>query len=234
MFELLLVFAALLTLLVFGLVFAGIVYVFLKYATERFRLRLQPLQDELGGDLGDSFMEGVYLSLPVQSGEARISLKEGSQTCDRSHHGFWPSLRTKTGAVPVALSSGGRWYGDLLEIRVIAPVSFELTVGTERYLSPKLEKLGVIRDVKIGDPAFDEAYLVRCNEPERALAYLQDWRRRALVVQLMQEQHFSAFTAGRHGISASKRVGHGELLPEDVRTALDRLDELARSHEELH
>jgi hypothetical protein len=162
------------------------------------RKKLEPLAQALGGETIISFLEGPYVRLLNYGNEIRIGIRSGSQNSP-------PHLILKQ----------------------MTPLGFDLTITRENIATRKLEKWGILKEVKIGEPLFDNKYLIRSSEPLRAQSFLQDYARRELVDYFFNNE-FSQLQADKNAVIIRK-AGYSDedLEPENIRSHLDQIQKLA-------
>jgi hypothetical protein len=165
----------------------------------RLRRMLLPAQRALGGQLDTSFARGMSLTTSFADREARVAVRSaGSEQRPR----------------------------DLLEIELRAPFDFELIITETHFVGRLLELAGIWRDLEIGDPGFDSRYQVRGSAPERAVAFLQDPERRALIGSLL-EDGLQWFEVRPEGLCLSATVPASQPVSIDlVHRALQGLAEI--------
>ena len=158
------------------------------------RGKLEPLAMALGGETVVSLWKGAYVRLLSYGAEIRIGLK-----------------------------SGGQNSPPYLTIQQMIPLGFDLTISSENIATRKMEKWGLLKGIKVGDPLFDDNYLIRSSDEFRAQNFLMDstWRD---AVNHFFNNGFSEIIAKKDSVTI-KKAGYKK---EDLDT------ELMRSHlEEL-
>ncbi len=182
------------------LIAAGIIIpVLVMYVVFRMmRKKLKPLAEALGGETIVSFLEGPYVRLLDYGGEVRIGIRSGSQNSP-----------------------------PYLILKQMTPLGFDLTISKENIATRKLGKWGILKDLKIGDPLFDDRYFVRSGDAIRAQNFLQDQARRE-VVDYFFNNEFTELRADKKGVTIRK-AGYGDedLDPEIIRSHLDQIRKLA-------
>jgi hypothetical protein len=88
----------------------------------------------------------------------------------------------------------GRSEGVILEIRISAGIGFNLEIKGENVLTKAGEKMGLVHEVKINVPQFDNKYLITSPESVRAMSYLQNPGARRGIDNLFAKG-FQSFTA---------------------------------------
>jgi hypothetical protein len=176
-----------------------ILTVLIMYFVNRMMKRkLQPLATALGGELVTSFIKGIYIRLLNYSSEVRIRL-----------------------------TSGGQNSPPFLIIEQMAPLGFELSVSKENIATRKMEKWGLLKDIKVGDPLFDDNYLIRSSDPVRAQTFLLDSSRRQAVDHFFSHG-FTDLQLKKDSITLRKPGYRSEDLdPELMRSHLENLQKLA-------
>ena len=87
--------------------------------------------------------------------------------------------------------------------------------------------IGLFKDVEVGDPAFDEKYLIRSNDPIRAQSFFQDMGRREITEYLF-EKGFQVIKADNKAFMIMKPYYENEdLMQEQILPLLQKMRELA-------
>ena len=132
--------------------------VFLFVARQMLRKRLEPAARALGSKVVMNFLQSPYIPVHYDSAESRISV-----------------------------TAGGRNSPPFLVLKDMTPVGFTLSISKENPITRGLSRLGVLKDVKIGDALFDEKYVVRSSDPVMAQNFLQHPDRREMTEWLFGE-----------------------------------------------
>lgn len=159
--------------------------------------KLKPIAAALGGELIVSLWRGTFVRLNIYGGETRIQIR-----------------------------SGGQNSPPYLEIKQYAPVGFKLTISEENIATKKLSKWGLIKDVKVGEPFFDDKYLVRSNEEMKAQNYLQDSERREAVEYFFSNRFDQMQIDGDSVMVRMPRYKAEDLDPDLVGSHLEKLQKL--------
>ncbi len=144
--------------------------------------KLEPLKHSLGGEVVTSFLRGPYLRLQREGVETRVGIRSGGQNRPPS-----------------------------LYIRQMSPLGFDLTVSKENIVTRKLGDMGVLKDLKTGDPLFDDNYYIRSSDAMRAQTYLQDTGRRELIKGFF-DAGFAVLRADKDSLSLRKEGYQSEDL----------------------
>jgi len=160
--------------------------------------RLEPLKAALGGEIDKSFWKGAYLRLGSGGVENRV-----------------------------LLTSGGKNSPPFIHLKRMAPLGFELMIDEENIATRKLGEWGMVKDIKAGDPVFDEKFLIRGSDPARVQNFLMDQERRTLIEEFFNNG-FSMIRANKKAVAISKPSYTDEDFdPEVVRSRLEMLNKIA-------
>ena len=132
--------------------------VFLFVVRQMLRKRLEPAARALGSKIVMNFLQSPYIPVHDHGGEARISV-----------------------------TPGGRNSPPFLILKDMTPVGFTLSISKENPITRGLGRLGILKDVEIGDALFDKTYVVRSSDPVMAQNFLQHPSRRDMTEWLFAE-----------------------------------------------
>jgi len=174
------------------------VFFLLWWLNQRRRKKLESLASQLGGEAVSGFLADAYVRLGQGPDEVRIKL------------------------IP-----GGKNQPNHLELQLRNPLGFDLSISRENLATRALERWGLLKEVKIGDPVFDEQYLIRSNDPAQAMMFLQGPGRREAVDYFFL-QGFTALQAGTYGLVVRKpRYREPDLELGTIRAHLEQLGRFA-------
>jgi hypothetical protein len=168
------------------------------WLSQRRRQKLESLASQLGGEPVSHFLADDYVRLGQGPDEVRVRL------------------------IP-----GGKNQPNYLELQSRSPLGFNLSISRENRATRALERWGLLKEVKIGDPGFDEQYLVLSNDPAKAMMFLQGPGRRE-AMDYFSRQGFTALQAGKEAVAVRKpSYRETDLEPGLIRTHLEQLGRLA-------
>jgi len=170
----------------------------LWWLSQRRRKKLESLASRLGGEVVSVFLAGAYVRLGQGPDEVWIKL------------------------IP-----GGKNQPNYLELQCRSPLGFNLSISRENRATRALERWGLLKEVKIGAPGFDEQYLILSNDPAQAMMFLQGPGRREAVDYFFR-QGFTALLAGKEAVAVRKpRYREADLELGTIRAHLEQLGRLA-------
>ena len=176
----------------------AVAFFLLWWLNQRRRQKLESLASQLGGEAVSGFLADAYVRLGQGPDEVRIKL------------------------IP-----GGKNQPNYLELQWRSPLGFDLSISRENVATRALERWGLLKEVKIGDPVFDEQYLIRSNDPAQAMMFLQGTGRREAVDYFFL-QGFTAFQAGKDGLVVRKpSYREADLEVGTIRAHLEQLGRFA-------
>ena len=159
--------------------------------------KLKPIAQALGGEVAGNLLKGSYCLLNRDGVEVQIGIQPGSQ--------YTPPV---------------------IYIKELRPGSFKMTLYKENAATRGLEKLGMLKDLKIGDPLFDEKYVIKSGDEIGAINFLQDPRRRE-AIEAMFDDGFHTFQLDKKSVMIQQRgYKKQDLDPERLRINLERLHSL--------
>ncbi len=143
--------------------------------------------------------------------------------------------RYKNRPVRVQYRPGGEDSPDELEVSLLDPLfSFDLRISEENTLSRMLDTLGLARDLRSGDKAFDERFKLKSSAPGLAGSYLANPAARRRLMALFDRDGVSLqlLPVGVGGPGAIKftkrRVDLAQdLAKQNLIPVLDLLDQLS-------
>jgi hypothetical protein len=159
---------------------------------------LEALTAGLGGQLKTGLLTGNYVRLNSAAGEVRLKLMPGDV------HG-----------------------STYLEYQQMTPLGFNLSIAQANAATRTLERMGLFKEVKVGDPRFDDQYLIRGSDPDRVMGFLREPGRREAIEHFFRNG-FVLIQANPHGLIAQKhQFQNSDFEPSRVREYLERLGRLA-------
>ena len=171
-----------------------LVFAIFRWNSRRMRAKLEPIAMSLGGELVSRFLIQNYVRLMNYGSEARVELV-----------------------------AGGKNSPPCLVLREFADLDFDLGITTENVVSKAMEKIGLPIELKIGDPIFDDKYLVQSRSKDQAQNFLMSSERRQ-VVDYFFSSGFRGLTVQRKFISVQKPNYRDEdLEPTAIKAHLDQL-----------
>lgn len=151
------------------------------------RKKLAALARTLGGEVAGSRFGMGHCRLSVEGIEGRVEL------------------------VPAGKNTPPR-----LRLSLMSPLVFSLDVRKTYFGSRALEKLGLVHDVKLGDPAFDEKYVVNSNDEMRAQNFLADDNKRAAVERLLDAGYECVNSDKKRLLVSKPNYAPADLTPERI------------------
>jgi hypothetical protein len=159
--------------------------------------KLAPLADAFGTDIRISFLLGPHIRVYSDGAETSVCIRSGSKNSP-----------------------------PYLILKRMRPIGFKLHLSKENVATRGLEKLGLLRDIKVGDPVFDDNYLIRSNEAVKAQNYLLYPNHREAIEFFFQEG-FRSVLFDKESLTVSKPYyKKHDLDPERVRTFLEAMSRL--------
>ena len=138
--------------------------------------------------------------------------------------GFWEiKLMNYEKEQRIVLLPGGKNTDQLLELQQFTDLDFDLSIMKENKATLAVEGLGLNIAMKIGDPIFDEKYLVRSRAKEQAQMFLSSAERRA-IIDFFFDAGFTMMTLQQKKLSFAKPdYTDQDLDPNLLRSQLDKL-----------
>lgn len=162
------------------------------------RKKLDPLAAELGGTIIMKILTGPRLELMNYDRPTTVRLTPGGKNSP-------PHL--------------------ILEQTSRSPI--KLSISIENFATRALGKWGLLKDVKLGDPVFDDKYLVHSDDERQAANYIQTPTRRE-AIEYFFANGFSMLRADKEKIAVWKPSYRDEdLNAEKIRASLGQLRNLA-------
>lgn len=123
----------------------------------------------------------------------------------------------------VLLILGGKSSPDELLIEQMSPLGFDLAISQPNKMTQALEKIHLVKEVKTGDPIFDQKYAVHSRDPDQARNFLLNAARRE-AVDYFFGSGFSLISADREMVAAVKDdYDDSDLEPDLLRQHLEQL-----------
>jgi hypothetical protein len=189
------------SILPYALIFPAVVIIaglLLWYGRSKRQAHLVRLAAALGGEAVTGLMKDDHLRVNTGEGEFRIKLLPGNEDDP-----------------------------PLLELQFLSPLDFNLSITKETRATRALERWGVLKEVKIGDPLFDDQYLFQASDPDRGMKFLQEPGRRG-AVEYFFRNGFRSVQASANGVLAHKpKYSNSDLEPMLIRAHLEQLGRLA-------
>jgi hypothetical protein len=155
------------------------------------------MQMALGGELVMSFWKGNHLKL----------VQDGVETF-------------------INLTMGGRNSPPNLYLQKKVSLGFNLMIFKENFVTRGLNKLGALKDMKLGIPSFDDHLYVHVSDETAAMNYLHTNARHAAVEQFFQ-WGFNMMQGSDKVIHVSKSYySDADLEPYQMRMYLEELKKL--------
>ena len=105
------------------------------------------------------------------------------------------------------------------------PFAFKSEVHEKTKIHETIENIGFFKDIKTGERAFDDKFLVRSNDPLKTKQFLVDNRRREAIENLCRKEY--TLTTGKKFLTLRKGSYKDEdLEPENIRFIVRELDKL--------
>jgi hypothetical protein len=132
---------------------------------------------------------------------------------------YGPEIRLK-------LTLGGKDSPSVLSLEVLAPLGFNLNIVRKQVINQIFFRRGA--EVKLGDAALDEEFLIRSDKPEEASSYLLN-SRRLDAIKYFFGNNFSEIKANAKGLYVNKiNYSESDLVTEKVGEYLNNLNNFAR------
>ena len=168
-----------------------------RWNARKMRSRLEPIAMSLGGELVSRFLVMNYVRLMNCGSEARVELFPGGENSPPQ-----------------------------LVLREFAELGFDLSITSENVVTRAMEKIGLPIEMKIGDPMFDDKYLVSSRSRDKAQNFLLSPERRQII------DYF--FSNGFVGLKIQNKVvavqkpnyRDDDLEPSALKAHLDQLHRL--------
>jgi hypothetical protein len=130
----------------------------------------------------------------------------------------------------ISLTQGSRSTPPYLRISLSKVSTFKLTIYKESALSNIGEKLGLVREVKINDEAFDKEFLIFSNDENRVMSYLAGSIDKRNAIRELFSHGFNAFIIdGKRALiqKPNYKVDY-DLQPQQITSALQKLNILVK------
>ncbi len=178
-------------------IFAGFLLIFIfaiKGARKKLRSQLEPIANALGGELVSGWLVNNYVRIPGYDYEAQV-----------------------------VITPRGKNTPPKLTIRFLDQLDFQITITAENVLTGVLKKIHLAREVEIGDPIFDQKYLISTRDRDKVQAFLLSGSRRE-AVDFFFSNGFSRMGTFQNSVGAEKNnYQNQDLDPGRIREDLDRL-----------
>jgi len=135
-------------------------------------------------------------------------------------------LNTAAGEAKLQLIPGDDNEPPYLELQVMSLIGFSFAVRKENAASRALGRWGIAKEVKIGDPRFDEEYLIWGDDQTRIFSFLQDPGRREAVDYFFRNGFRELFTRPEAVIVRKYKYQEADLEPGLIRAHLEQLGKL--------
>ncbi len=129
----------------------------------------------------------------------------------------------------ILIISGGRNSPPFLKVSLIKKATFKLSVYKESALSELGKKIGVVREVKVFDEAFDKEFLIFSNKPDRATSYFSNSEIKNAARELLG-LGFSSLIINAQGLTIQKTNYNLniDIEPQRMISVIQKLSILAR------
>ncbi|MDD5669438.1 MAG: hypothetical protein PHE58_05355 [Candidatus Omnitrophica bacterium] len=129
----------------------------------------------------------------------------------------------------IVLVPAGRNTPDYLQIFVLKPSFFKLTVYKENVLSTFGEKLGLVKEIKANDPEFDKEFLIFSRQVSQAETYLANSEIKAAIRELFARGFNKVLIDGLKIFVQKPRYSLGfDVTETQIEETLNRLIALSR------
>jgi len=124
----------------------------------------------------------------------------------------------------ITLVSGSRNSPPMITITLYKGTQLTLNITRENPLSRFAERLGLMREVKVNDPVFDDQFLIFSNHPDQARGYLVNSGIKNTVRQLF-DAGFNRLSVDGKRIYTQKPCSslNRDFIPEQVVNALQKI-----------
>jgi hypothetical protein len=122
----------------------------------------------------------------------------------------------------IVIMPGGRNSPPRLQIWLVKNASFRLRIYKENILTLWAEKIGLVRELKTGDPGFDADFLIFSSNDQQALTYLSNAANKENIRKIFN-YGFSSLVAG------SQRVIIEKVYSSDQDVAPDKIVDIIRT-----
>jgi hypothetical protein len=127
----------------------------------------------------------------------------------------------------ISVTTGGRNSPPYLILKQLTPLGFKLSISKENPMTRGLGSIGLFKDVEVGNPAFDEKYLIRSNDPISAQSFFQDIGRRE-ITEYFFDKGFNAIKSDNEVFMIMKPSYEKEdLMQEQILPLLKKMRKLA-------
>lgn len=143
---------------------------------------------------------------------------------DPSYKGTYQGL-----SFSIALLGGGKNSPPYLKILLKRTSTFRLSLYKESALSDLGKNMGVVREVKVFDEAFDKEFLIFSNKPDRAISYFSNSEIKNAVRELFG-LGFNSLIIDHKGLKI-KKTNYNlniDLEPQRIVNIMQKLSILAR------
>lgn len=161
--------------------------------------KMKEFSSSLGGQAAGSSFFSPYCRLDIDGKQGRVYLIPGSQYTPKS-----------------------------LRIMIMEPMDFSLMVYKENAVTKKLGKWGLLKDVKTGDPLFDDSFVVKAKDELRTAAYINEADRKHTITNIF-EKGFTYLKFDSKSIHTDKvKYSRDDLHPETVWSVINELKKLVK------
>ena len=174
------------------------VYIMLRARSGHLAKKLEPISAAFGGKLVKDFPRS-YVRINRSGIEYSIAIWGDRETPQRHN---------------------------ILEIKVKVPFAFKSEVHEKTKIHETIENIGFFKDIKTGESAFDNKFLVRSNDPLKTKQFLEDDRRREAIKNLCGKKY--TLTTGKKFLTLRKGSYKDEdIEPENIRFIMREIDKLS-------
>lgn len=144
---------------------------------------------------------------------------------DPSYRGIYQGLN-----FVITLTQGGKNSPPYLRVLLMKKSTFQLSLYKESLISELGKKVGVVKEVKINDEAFDKEFFIFSNKADRVISYFSNSDIKNTARDLFDVLGFNGLIINEQGLKAQK-VNYNlktDIEPQRMISVLQKLSILAR------
>lgn len=159
--------------------------------------KIAALAASLGGTAVVRFIKGSYCRVDLDKKEGRVIL------------------------IPAS-----KYTPPTLEIKIMTQPLFRLIISEEGRIAKKLAKVGMLKDVQIGVPDFDDRYIIKAKDKVQTINYFQGSEIRAAVDELFQSGYKTIRFDKNFIVADNVKYKKESLEPHNINSAITALEKL--------
>lgn len=126
----------------------------------------------------------------------------------------------------IVLIPAGKYTPATLQLKIMQQPLFQFMIYKQGRMTKGFAKLGLVKDVQIGVPDFDDRYIIKAKDQVQTVNYFQNAEKRATVDELFR-LGYETIRFDKTSLTADNaKYKKPDLEPERVRAAIAALDSL--------